>query len=207
MDHILQAVAVVVPIIFVLGFGFFAGKTKAFGEKENPIPIINELVLDFALPPMLFVGTILVSRQDLIHDFGLFFVLLACLLTAYFIGFGIAKLFFKRNIVESSIAGLAVSFSAGPFYGPALLGGLYGESSGISISIISLVINVFIVPLATILIKIHISQSQSTSHNSLGKLITQSIYEAIIKTPFGHLYLPSSLFLSALKFLMSSSIP
>lgn len=184
MDHILQAIAVVIPIIFVLGFGFFAGKTKAFGDNTNPIPVINELVLNFALPPMLFVGTVLVSKQDLVHDFRLFFVLLACLLTAYFIGFGLAKLCFKRNIVESSIAGLAVSFSAGPFYGPALLGGLYGESSGISISIISLVINVFIVPLATILIKVHISQSQSTSNTSIGKLITQSIYEAIIKTPF-----------------------
>lgn len=183
MEHILQAVAVVTPIIFVLAFGFMAGKMKAFGTAANPIPIINELVLKFALPPALFVGTIVVTRAQLEEEMVLFFILLVSLFLAYMAGFIIAKGLFKRNIVESSIAGLAVSFSAGPFYGPALLGSIYGAESGVAVSMISLVINVFIVPLATIIIKINLAKT-SGEHHSLVKMMSQSIYEAIFKTPF-----------------------
>ena len=191
MDHILQSAAVVVPIIFVLIFGFSAQKAHLFGRDVNPIPIINNLVLKVALPPMLFVGTIMVTRAQLLEEILLFCALLITLTIAYFVGFLLAKLLFKRNSVESSIAGLAVSFSAGPFYGPALLGALYGTESGVAISIISLVINVFIVPLATIIIKLSLAKSaqsaqstQSAKHDSLFKLIGYSLYEAIFKTPF-----------------------
>ncbi len=183
MDQILQAVAVVIPIIFVLVFGFSAQKWKAFGTEVNPIPVINNLVLKFALPPTLFVGTIIVTREQLTHDLILFLVLIIALLIAYFFGFLVAKLLFKRNNIESSIAGLAVSFSAGPFYGPALLGSLYGAESGVAVSIISLVINVFIVPLATIIIKLNLANKED-KHDSMIKLIGISLYEAIFKTPF-----------------------
>lgn len=183
MDQILQAVAVVIPIIFVLVFGFSAQRWKAFGTEVNPIPVINNLVLKFALPPTLFVGTIIVTREQLTHDLILFLVLIIALLIAYFFGFLVAKLLFKRNNIESSIAGLAVSFSAGPFYGPALLGSLYGAESGVAVSIISLVINVFIVPLATIIIKLNLANKED-KHDSMIKLIGISLYEAIFKTPF-----------------------
>ncbi|WP_392561470.1 AEC family transporter [Orbus sturtevantii] len=183
MNHILQAVSVVIPIIFVLCFGFFASRQKAFGTEGNPISNINELVLNFALPPALFVGTITVTRSALSADFILFIVLFTSLLVGYLVGFVIAKLLFKRSIIEASIAGLAVSFSAGPFYGPALLGSLYGIQSGVAVSIISLVINVFIVPLATIMIKLHIAK-ESKTHSSVGALVGHSIFDAIFKTPF-----------------------
>ena len=83
MEHLLQSSAIVIPIIFVLAFGFLAGKTNAFGKEGNPIPILNELVLKFALPPALFVGTITVSHQDLLNEFVLFFALLVSILFAF----------------------------------------------------------------------------------------------------------------------------
>lgn len=183
MGHIFQSMGVVIPIIFVLAFGFWAGKIKAFGTEGNPIRTINELVLNFALPPALFVGTVAVSKAKLLAELPLFFILLVCLLAAFWIGFFITKLLFKRSVIEASIAGLAVSFCAGPFYGPALLGALYGVESGVAVSIISVVINVFLVPMATILIKINIGE-QSDEQHSLGKLIVESAFQAIFKIPF-----------------------
>ncbi|WOE31743.1 MULTISPECIES: AEC family transporter [unclassified Acinetobacter] len=183
MEHILQSIIIVIPIIFVLAFGFFAGRKKAFGQEGNPLNILNELVLTFALPPALFVGTVTVSRSHLIHELDLFFALLVTLSIAYLIGLGLAKYIFKRNMVESSIAGLAVSFSAGPFYGPALLGSLYGIESGVAVSMISVVINVVIVPLATIIIKMDLAQHAETKSSVL-HLITTSLYQAVFKTPF-----------------------
>jgi len=183
MDNILQSMMIVIPIIFVLALGFYAGKGKFFGTEGKPLGTLNELVLTFALPPALFVGTITVSHKTLIQEIDLFFSLLVSLFIAYFIGLAIAKYLFKRNMVEASIAGLAVSFSAGPFYGPALLGSLYGVSSDVAVSMISVAINVFIVPLATIIIKMSLSANDNSKRSVL-KLISNSIYQAIFKTPF-----------------------
>lgn len=182
MSHILQSITIVTPIIFVLALGFFAGKKQAFGKSSDSISVINELVLNFALPASLFVGTISVTRTQLLGDTGLFISLLISLLVAYFIGLFVAKYIFKRNMIEASIAGLAVSFSAGPFYGPALLDSIYGQAGGVSVSIIALLLNVFIVPLATIIIKLNVSSSNKKT--SLTKMIGQSIFDAIFKTPF-----------------------
>ncbi len=182
MESIWNSAVVVIPIIFVLAYGYAAGRTKAFGSPDA-IETINKLVLTFALPPLLFVGTVSVTRAQLEHDLVLFVALLASLLLAYLAGLLIAKYLFKRTLVESSIAGLAFSFSAGPFYGPALLGGLYGTQSGIAVSMISMVINVVIVPIAVTVIKVDLAKQQG-AHSSLGSLIGQALYQAIFKTPF-----------------------
>lgn len=181
MNHIVQSLTIVFPILFVLVLGFLAGKKQAFGKSDQAIPVINELVLTFALPASLFVGTISVTRVQLAGEMDLFIGLLISLLLAYFLGLVVAKYCFKRNMVEASIAGLAVAFSAGPFYGPALLGSIYGTKSDVAISIISLLLNVCIVPLATIVIKLNTTGKE---HDSVGKMIGQSLYQAIIKTPF-----------------------
>lgn len=184
MNQVVQSVIIVTPIIFVLALGFFAGKFHSFGKNNGTIPIINDLVLNFALPASLFVGTVTVSRSALEKDLVLFFALLIALLLGYGIGFCTAKFVFKRNIVESAIAALGVAFSAGPFYGPALLGGIYGaDKGGVAISLISLVLNVVIVPLTTIIIKIELER-KSGQHDSISKLIGSSVYQAIFKTPF-----------------------
>jgi len=183
MEHVLQSLTIVTPIIFVLLLGLFAGKKNAFGKDGDSVSVINELVLTFALPASLFVGTVSVTKKELINELDLFFSLLVCLLIAYFIGLAVAKFIFKRNMVEASIAGLAVSFSAGPFYGPALLGSIYGTKGDVAVSIIALILNVFIVPLATIIIKVNI-QNKEANKNSIFKMISQAIYQAIFKTPF-----------------------
>ena len=181
MNHIIQSLTIVLPILFVLVLGFLAGKKQAFGKSDQAIPVINELVLTFALPASIFVWTISVTRVQLAGEMDLFVGLLISLLLAYFLGLFVAKYCFKRNMVEASIAGLAVAFSAGPFYGPALLGSIYGTKSDVAVSIISLLLNVCIVPLATIVIKLNTTGKE---HDSVGKMIGQSLYRAIIKTPF-----------------------
>lgn len=183
MQNFIQSIMIVIPIIFVLFFGFFAGKSQAFGKETNPIPIINELALKFALPPALFVGTITVSKQALLNDLVLFFALSLVIVVVYLIGFFIARLIFKRNIIESAIAGLAAGCSAGPFYGPAVLGSIFGSESDIAVSVIAIALNIFLIPLATININIELSKRNS-QHSSVIHLILQSLYSAIFKTPF-----------------------
>ncbi|GAF37934.1 MULTISPECIES: AEC family transporter [Lactobacillaceae] len=184
MSSLTQSLVIVIPILFVLTLGFLAERTHAFGAQTRPIPIINEMVLNFALPASLFVGTVKVSKTGLEKEFVLFVALLLTLLIGYGIGFAVAKLIFKQNVIASAIAALGVSFSAGPFFGPAVLGKIYGaEKSGVAISLISLVLNVVIIPLTTTVIKIEL-QRKTTQHISVGKLVGNSVFQAIFKTPY-----------------------
>ncbi|RXT58646.1 hypothetical protein CHT97_05365, partial [Lacticaseibacillus chiayiensis] len=65
MSSLTQSLVIVIPILFVLTLGFLAERTHAFGAQTRPIPIINEMVLNFALPASLFVGTVKVSKTGL----------------------------------------------------------------------------------------------------------------------------------------------
>ena len=53
---VLQILTIIVPIFFVLLLGYAAGRAKKF--ESDQVAGINELVLDFALPASLFVGTV-----------------------------------------------------------------------------------------------------------------------------------------------------
>jgi len=63
---VLQILTIVVPVFFVLLLGYAAGRARAFGSDQ--VAGINELVLDFALPASLFVGTVSTSRSQLLQQ-------------------------------------------------------------------------------------------------------------------------------------------
>jgi predicted permease len=53
---ILTVITVVLPVFFVLALGYFAGRARKFNSDQ--VAGLNELVLDYALPAMLFVATV-----------------------------------------------------------------------------------------------------------------------------------------------------
>lgn len=183
MQHIAHSLEIIVPIIFVLFFGYFAQKSRAFGKSDDAITVINELALKFALPPALFVGTVTVSRSDLIRESSLFLALAAVMVGTYFLGALVSTYVFKRNLTQASITGLAVSCSSGAFYGPAVLDSIYGAQGNIAVSMFAIAFNVFVMPLAAIVINVSLS-NQSSQQQSLAKLIGSSFYSSVFKTPF-----------------------
>lgn len=184
MQHLLQSVSIVLPIILILMFGFISAKRNIFGNNATTISTLSKLVLTITLPPLLFAGTLSISKDQLNNALSLFGALLFSNILLYLICFFVARSFFKRNITEAALAGLAGSFSAGPFYGPALLEPLYGNSSSVSISMIAIVINLALIPLATIMIEIDQEKKQATANKPIHKLLLNSIYHAIIDCPY-----------------------
>lgn len=61
----LQILTIIVPIFFVLLLGYAAGRARAFDSDQ--VAGINELVLDFAVPASLFVGTMSTPRTHWTH--------------------------------------------------------------------------------------------------------------------------------------------
>ena len=63
---IVTAITVLLPVFFVLGLGYFAGRVKKFDADQ--VAGFNDLVLDYALPAMLFVATVKTPRERLLSE-------------------------------------------------------------------------------------------------------------------------------------------
>src|SRR5271170_8267825 len=145
VQTILSALA---PIVFTLLLGFVAAWRRDFGPKEAAV--LNRMVLLYAVPLALFVGTVGTPRADLVQDITLVVALFAAIVGLYALVFLLFHFVFRFSSSESVLAALTASAPAVPFMGPAILGDLFGKASAVSIAIAALVINLVVVP-ATIL--------------------------------------------------------
>src|SRR5438093_12684217 len=60
----LTVLTVLLPVFFVLGLGYFAGRAKKFDADQ--VAGLNDLVLDYAFPAMMFVATVKTPRDELL---------------------------------------------------------------------------------------------------------------------------------------------
>jgi malonate transporter and related proteins len=136
------------PIVITLLLGFVGAWRGDF--KREDASILNRLVLTYALPLMLFAGTLSTSRANLSQGVPLLIVSCVALVGMYGVVFVLSRVLFSVSTGTSALAALAASAPAVPFMGPAILGHFFEQTSAIPIAIASLVINLTVVP-ATIL--------------------------------------------------------
>jgi malonate transporter len=137
------------PMVVTFLLGFVAAWHHDFGPTDAPI--LNRMVLNYAVPLVLFAGTVSTSRAVLSQDIPLFVALCIAIIGLYVLAFQLCRFAFHFQLGTSALAALTASAPAVPFVGPAVLGDLFGMRSAIPIAISSLVINLTVVP-ATILL-------------------------------------------------------
>src|SRR5580658_9763978 len=142
VQTILSALA---PIVFTLLLGFVAAWRHDFGPKEASV--LNRMVLLYAVPLALFVGTVGTPRADLVQDVALVVALLVAIVGLYALVFLLFRFVFRFSLSESVLAALTASAPAVPFMGPAILGDLFGKTSAVTIAIAALIINLIVVPI------------------------------------------------------------
>src|ERR1700747_393579 len=172
---------IIFPIFFVLLLGYAAGRANQFDNHQ--VAGINELVLKFALPASLFVGTVGVSRTQLLQETPLLVAMLVSLVGVYIVVFLIGKVLFRHTVRVAALQAVAVSFTAGPFFGPAVLSPIFGASSAVAISMIALILNIVIVPATLVLLGISVQPAGSATKPSAGALLGSALVNAI-KAPF-----------------------
>ena len=133
VQTILSALA---PIVFTLLLGFVAAWRHDFGPKEASV--LNRMVLLYAVPLALFVGTVGTPRADLVQDITLVVALFAAIVGLYALVFLLFHFVFRFSLSESVLAALTASAPAVPFMGPAILGDLFGKASAVTIAIAAL---------------------------------------------------------------------
>src|SRR5437763_17034985 len=80
---IFSAITVLLPVFFVLGLGYSAGRAKKFDADQ--VAGLNELVLDYAFPAMMFVATVKTHRDQLLCEGPYALALLVVFVVLFFV--------------------------------------------------------------------------------------------------------------------------
>src|SRR5438105_3185631 len=150
---ILTAITVLLPVFFVLGLGYFAGRAKKFDADQ--VAGLNELVLDYALPAMMFVATVKNARSQLLSQ-GLYaLALLIAFVGVFLIMVLVSTRVLHHSLGEAALQANLASFPSVAFFGPPIFQGLFGASSLVSIALAATLSAITIVPLTLVLLEIH----------------------------------------------------
>src|SRR5580700_6878729 len=180
---ILSALA---PIVITLLLGFLAAWRRDFGPKEASV--LNRMVLLYAVPLALFVGTVGTPRAILVRDVALVVTIFTAIIGLYALVFVLFRFIFRVSLSESVLAALIASSPAVPFMGPAILGDLFGKASAVTIAIAALVINLIVVPITILglaLGKTPIGGTGSPTipHSAFAEKLVKTVKEPIVWAP------------------------
>src|SRR5437773_7852617 len=171
----LTALTVLLPVFFVLGLGYFAGRAKKFDADQ--VAGLNELVLDFALPAMMFVATVKTPRDQLLGEGPYALAILVA-----FIGLFLIVVLFSMRVLHHSVGEAALqanlaSFPSVAFFGPPIFQGLFGASSLLSIAFAATLSGVTIIPLTVVLLEIHRQHTRCGAGQPLRFVITRRLVD------------------------------
>jgi malonate transporter and related proteins len=147
---------VIIPAIFVLLLGYSAGRAKKFDADQ--VKGINELVLDFALPASLFVGIAGIKHayltEYLTESLSFFLTILMVFSIFYLLALVIGKFLLHLNSNSAALFALGSSFPSVSFFGPSILGGMFGVSdAAIAITSGAIIGNLIIVPISVLILE------------------------------------------------------
>src|ERR1700730_18347117 len=153
------------PMVVTFLLGFVAAWHHDLGRKDASI--LNRMVLLYAVPLVLFAGTVTTSRTALSQDIPLVIALCLAIIGLYGVVFLFHRIIFRLPTSVSALYALTASAPAVPFVGPAVLGDLFGGLSAIPIAIASLVINLTVVPITILLLALDSKGGDSQDNSPL----------------------------------------
>lgn len=172
----LNSLTVLLPVFFVLLLGYLAGQAKKFNSAQTGG--LNELVLDYALPASLFVGTSGTSRNQLLQQGPFLLALFVAFVGLQAIVWLVSKFVFHRTIGTAAFQAYVSGSPTSPLVGTPILSALFGASGLVSIAISAIIINLAQIPLTVILVEMELNQ-KSGKHSNLGQVFRESILNAI----------------------------
>jgi malonate transporter len=154
LDTILGAL---LPMVVTFLLGFVAARRREFGPKDAAI--LNRMVLFYAVPLMLFAGTVSTPRAELHQEVPLLVALCVAIVGLYGVVILLSRFAFRQGLSVSALAALTASAPAVPF--SAVLGYLFGGPSVIPIAVASLVVNLTVLPATILLLTLHTAGEES----------------------------------------------
>jgi predicted permease len=142
---ILTALTVLLPVFFVLLLGYFAGRAKEF--NANQVAGLNDLVLDYALPAMMFVATVKTPREQLLSEGPYALALLVAFVGLFLAVVLVSTRLLHHSLGEATLQANLASFPSVGFFGSPIFKGLFGPSSLVSIAFATTLSAITMIPL------------------------------------------------------------
>lgn len=139
------------PAVVTVLLGYFAARHHDFGPQDAPVLI--RMVMTYALPVSLFATAVSTSRAAL-ADLPLLLVLVIAIAGIYGAVFLVGRFLMRLSLGVCALAALAASGPSIGFFGPTVLGNLYGAAGGVPVAIGNLIEFVTIVPLTVIFLSL-----------------------------------------------------
>ncbi len=175
----LTALTVLLPVFFVLGLGYFAGRAKKFDADQ--VAGLNELVLDYAFPAMMFVATVKTPRDELLSEGSYALALLVAFVGLFLAMVLVSTQLLRHSLGEATLQANLASFPSVGFFGPPIFQGLFGPSSLVSIAFASTLSAVTMIPLTLVLLEIHHQRTTRGEGQRVSSLIVQSLANTLKK--------------------------
>ena len=147
--HVNGLVGALAPVFFVLVLGYAAGKRNEFNIDQSAG--LSKLALNFALPASLFVSMSSIPKDLLLQQGRLLLALTIVHLGLFIAAWVLLNMVKPLRGTASLIYALALSTSATPVFGFAVLQPILGATAGPTIGLVALTINLT-VPLAVVLL-------------------------------------------------------
>lgn len=181
---ILHALA---PIFFVMSLGYVAGKTKRVDNSH--VLLLNQFVMDFALPAALFSATAQTPWRAMVEQYPLIIILAIAMWLIYGAIYWLARKGFNKSAQDATVLALTVALPNYAALGLPVLSSVYGEGLFTSLSVaVSIACgSVLLTPLALLVLEREKARSRQEDLGSplimLVRLIGRSAQAPIVWAP------------------------
>lgn len=145
-------VIALLPALITVVLGYIAARRHDFVPEDAAVLI--RMVMSYALPLGLFVGTVHTSRSALLADAALLAALFVAIVGLYLVVFLLARYVFHYSLGVSALGALAAAGPNFAFIGPPVLGTLYGPASTVPIAVGNTLVLLTIFPATVVLLSL-----------------------------------------------------
>ena len=178
--------AALLPVLFVLLLGFFAGRQHEF-SADQAIEF-SKLALRFSLPAALFVGMYSLSPETLLEQGPLALVMVLGYAGVFILLFALLRRL-KYTRISATIFALCMSSSAVPIYGLALFRPLYGSKADALVGMVALTTNLAQISVAVFLLE---TSGSSRGSNAMMGSIFKTLQNPLVLSPIVGAMMPKS---------------
>jgi predicted permease len=146
------------PAVITIVLGYFAARHHDFEQED--VPVLNRMVIGYALPLSLFVGVVQASRSDLLEALPLMAIMAMAIIGMYAAIFAIGRFVLRYSAGMCAIGALAAAAPSSAFVGAPVLGYFYDAAADIAIAISSIIIVLALVPVTIITLSLETGGSQ-----------------------------------------------
>ena len=136
-----------------MSLGYWAGRTRRFDADQTRG--LNDLVMTFALPSLMFVATVTTTRSEMLAEARFSLAILIAFLGLYVAVVLFSMCILLHNVGAAGLQAFLVTFPSVAFFGIPIFKGLFGEGSLLSITTADVLASITIAPLTIVLLEIH----------------------------------------------------